>query len=381
MNLLKVERELVIRTKTKDNVIETVLLEDGEICEYRKEERNLVGNIYAAKVTDCLEGIGTAFCDIGIDESVFLKDGVVKTGSMAMVQVVSAKHHDKGMAVSTSISLSGIYVVLMAGRKTPKNDVRVSSKISDEDARISLGILGRRILEGVDDLGIRLIMRTDSVNATEEDIENEANVLIREYKSLLKLLGESNGNPGLLRESDDLATEMIRKYPISTYRNIYTDDPKLTYSLLKRYSKLNVRTLGVGNNGFDIFDILNISGRLVQLLGRKVWLDSGAYILIEHTEAMTVIDVNSGKFKGNARKGKEDAILAINMEAAREIMRQLRLRNIGGIIVCDFIDMQRDENGELLLEYMRTLAKNDFEQPSVIDITKLGLVEITRKRS
>jgi ribonuclease G len=96
---------------------------------------------------------------------------------------------------------------------------------------------------------------------------------------------------------------------------------------------------------------------------------------------MTVIDVNSGKFKGNAKKGKEDAIFAINMEAAGEVMRQLRLRNIGGIIVCDFIDMQKDENGELLLEYMRNLAKNDFEQPSVIDITKLGLVEITRKRS
>lgn len=375
------ERELVLKTKTKDNVIETVLLENGEICEYRKEERNLVGNIYAAKVTDCVEGIGTAFCDIGLEESVFLKEGKVNMGSMVMVQVVSAKHYDKGVAVSTNISISGIYVVLMAGRRNLRNDVRVSNKIADEKIKHSLKHLGMRILEDEEDLGIRLIMRTDSSNASDEDIENEANALIREYKSLLKALNESGGNPRLLRESDDLATEMIRRYPISTYKNIYTDDPKLTYSLLKRYSKLNVRTLGVGNNGFDIFDILNISSRLVQLLGRKVWLESGAYILIEPTEAMTVIDVNSGKFKGNAKKGKEDAIFAINMEAAGEVMRQLRLRNIGGIIVCDFIDMQKDENGELLLEYMRNLAKNDFEQPSVIDITKLGLVEITRKRS
>lgn len=381
MNNLKIERELVIKTKTEDDAIEIALIENGEICEYKKEEKNLVGNIYAARVTDCLESLGTSFADIGSDKSGFIKGDLIKSGSMVMVQVVSAQHHDKGVAVSTNITLTGIYVVMMVRRNKDKNDVKVSKKISNEKSIKRLKHLGRSILEGVEEIGIRLILRTDAENARDEDVAKEATELIKEYNMLVKAFNESEGNPRLLKESEDLVTEMICRYPMSTYKNIYTDSHKLTLSLSKRYSGLNVQTVGLGNNAYDIFDILNISTRLTQLLGRKVWLKSGAYILIEPTEAMTVIDVNSGKFKGMSKKEKEDVIFAINTEAASEIMRQLRLRNIGGIIVCDFIDMQKDENGELLLEYMRNLSKNDFEQPSVIDITKLGLVEITRKRS
>lgn len=300
---------------------------------------------------------------------------------MVMVQVQSGEHHEKGVSVSPIINLSGIYSVLIYNPKKNKNEVKVSKNITDEERLKSLLQLGYRALKLIDDIGFRIILRTDTENAKDDDIVQEVSMLYNEYKQLKLSLEESNNNPKLLKESDDPITEMIRRYPLSTFKNIYTDDPKLTLVLAKKYTSMNVKTIGTGKNGYDIFDVLNISNRLTQLLCRKVWLKSGAYILIEPTETMTVIDVNSGKYKDIYKKEKEEAIFMINKEAATEVMRQLRLRNIGGIIICDFIDMKSIEYQEELLEYMRTLARDDFEHPSVIDITKLGLAEITRKRS
>lgn len=381
MNVLKKVRDIVIKTKTEDNAKELVLLEEGEIVEYKKEKKNLVGNIYAARVTDSLESLNASFADIGLDRSGFIKGHVLPTGSMVMVEVQSGEHHEKGVAVSPVINLSGVYSVLIFNPRKNRNEVKVSKNITDEDRLQSLLKLGYRALSKIDDSGFRVILRTDTENAKDEVIAEEIISLYQEYKQLKVMLEESNNNPKLLKESDDPVTEMIRRYPLSSFKTIYTDDPRLTLNLARKYSGITVKTVGSGKNEYDIFDILNISNRLTQLSGRKVWLKSGAYILIEPTETMTVIDVNSGKFKDIYKKEKEEAIFQINKEAATEVMRQLRFRNIGGIIICDFIDMKSTEFQEELLEYMRNLARDDFEHPSVIDITKLGLAEITRKRS
>ncbi len=379
------QREIVVRTRTESGAKEVVLLEEGDVYEYKKEENNLVGNIYAARVTGSVGGFDASFADIGMEKCGFIKGAVMSQGELVLVQVVTNEHHDKGVSLSSIISMTGIYNVLMLEKTDKKyTDIKISKNVEDENRKEELHDIGRDIISRINnemkDISIRIILRTDSEKADNMKIINEAMALFKEYAQIERAFKENDGNPRLLKKNDDIITEMITRYPFSTFNTIYTDDPQLSVILSKRYNDINIKTLGAAS-GYNIFDLKQISVKLIQLTARKVWLKSGSYILIEPTEAMTVIDINAGKHKGLTKREKEETAYDINKEAAKEIMRQLRLRNIGGIIICDFIDMSSKKYEEELLEYMKNLSKNDFERPNIIDITKLGLVEITRKRS
>jgi ribonuclease E len=351
------------------------------------------GNIYLARVANVLPGMEAAFVDIGTPKNAVLYRGdvtydpddvegggkpkiedVLKPKQTIVCQVTKNPIGVKGARLTQEVSLPGRFVVLV-----PNSSTYGISKRLPDDERKRL----RKILDGVKPEQHGVIVRTAAENVTTEEIENDVKRLVALWDKIDDLAKRSNA-PALLYREPDMAVRVIREEFSKDYRAVVIDDPEL-YTEVDEYVSGITPALADRVQLYDpeveqlpLFERHHIHEQLHRALDRKVWLPSGGSLIIEHTEALTVIDVNTGKNVG--KDSLEDTVYANNLEAAEEIARQLRLRDIGGIIVIDFIDMEVKKNRDDVSRVLREALARDKTRTQVFDISELGLVEMTRKR-
>lgn len=382
-----------------DDETRAALLEDGSAVEFfieRSDSQRLVGNIYMGLVENVLPGMQAAFVDIGLEKNAFLyvEDAIasrspgneegrsvlgsanisdfIKKGQKIMVQIIKDPIGSKGPRVTSYISLPGRYLVLMPTVEY----VGVSRKIEDEKERERLKLLGNQIRQ--DNIG--LIVRTVAEGVEEEELRQDFELLYKLWKKI-SYRAKNGSVPNLLHRDLELVQRILRDTFNEGVDKLVIDSrygyEKILDLLDIMGSDLKIKV--VLDDRDDIFKYYNLEEELDKSLRRKVWLKCGGYIVIDQAEALTAIDVNTGKFVGSTRD-LEDTAVVTNLEAAVEISRQLRLRNIGGIIIVDFIDMHLEENRRQVLQTLEDESRKDRTKVSILGITKLGLVEITRKK-
>jgi ribonuclease G len=297
---------------------------------------------------------------------------ILKKGEEILVQISREPIGEKNISVTTDISLPGKYMALI-----PKSiEVNVSKKIRNVEEKNRLKELGKNIMSD----GNGMILRTFAENISEEEIEKEYKLLSALYKQIEQEYNYSYA-PKLLYKSNSLVEKIFLDYVDSTVDEIYVEDKKTKAeieNLIKSYNKLNELKNVKVVESTNIFEMFNIQNQIDMLFDRKVELQNGGSIFIDVTEAMTVIDVNSGKFIGN--DNMEETALTLNLAALQEIARQIKLRNLSGIIIIDFIDIKKQDNINLLLDTAKQIFKSDKAKTNVVDMTKLNLMEITRKK-
>lgn len=362
------------------------VIEDGELREIhvdRPDGENLTGNIYLGRVENVLTGMDAAFVDIGIGKNAFLPASeagaariadIARPGQEILVQVTKAATGDKGPRVSTAATLPGRALALLP----MEPGVAMSRKISDVGERARL----RAILEKLSaETGMGAIARTAAQDLPVEDIAAE-------YASLAALWRDIDARakhavaPKRLYSDSGLALRAVREMLNDGVEALIADNPG-AFGTLRSYAEALapkwLDRIQLHRGETPVFDLYRVDEQLDRALRKRVWLKSGGFLVIEETEALTVVDVNTGKFTG--KKDLEDTVFRLNCEAAEEVMRQLRLRDIGGIVVVDFIDMAAQERRDALLARLRELARQDRNRTNVVDMTSLGLVELTRKRA
>ena len=361
---------------------------DGHLLETaveRPSHSHLVGNIYKGRVQNVLPGMQAAFVDIGQKKNAFLylgsdedrKNGGAREhfhiGQAVMVQVVKDAVGTKGPRVATKLSLPGRNIVLMPTAAY----IGMSRRIEDEEERARLHALAQELCPQ----GMGLIVRTAAIGQDRETLEADLRYLLRLWESLSARCGVLSA-PALLYRDADLAVRVVRDLLTEEIDRFLVDDAE-TYRHVRDLVSYTSPSLAGRvewyEGGTPLFRAYGAEEELETLTDREVELPSGGFLVIDRTEALTVIDVNTGKFVGSSNLS--DTIYRANMEAAAEILRQLRLRDIGGIIVVDFIDMDEETQKESLLDFLRERAKLDRTKTNIIGITQLGLVEITRKKS
>ena len=355
------------------------LVENGRLTEYlveRTAEQHLVGSIFKGKVCNVVRGIQAAFVDIGLEQNAFLYLGDktdVTEGQSLIVQISKDARGTKGPTASREITLPGRYVVLL-----PHADyIGISRKITDKEERERL----HTVLRAVKPEGMGLVVRTAAVGAARELLERDVQELAADWRVLAARQRVAKA-PCILRRELDLPIRIVRDYLRPDLTEIVMDNLpiyKRVEELLGEMPQAQDIKLTLYQGVEDIFAYHKQSEDIAGISDRQVALPSGGYLVLDYTEAMTVIDVNSGKFSG--RENLEETIMQINREAAVEIARQLRLRDIGGIIVVDFIDMHTDNHKKEILNTLHQALAGDKMHPKVQDITVLNLVEITRKKS
>lgn len=368
------------------------IVEDGRLVEFHIEEANkesLVGNIYRGRVINVLQGMEAAFVDIGESKNSYLyvKDAlpkhllyddnkckisdVIKSGEEIIVQVDKEPIGNKGAKVSTHIELPGRYLVF-----TPySNKINISRKIVDLSEIQRLKDMGQKIIK--DEMGV--IFRTASEGIDEIVLQEEYDLLYNIYSKIEK---ERNflPCPKLLYKEPSLDYQIIRDSYNEETEKIIVNNKRIYDNLLLMESNYPFQfshKLELNTNFTVSYDNM-IQMDLKLALQRIVPLKSGGSIVIDETEALTAIDVNTGKFVGTS--SLEDTVLKTNIEAAEEIAKQIRLRDIGGIIIVDFIDMKNKDDIHMVLSYLRKYLSKDRIKTNIVDITKLGLVELTRKK-
>lgn len=355
------------------------LVENGRLMEYlveRTAEQHLVGSIFKGRVCNVVRGIQAAFVDIGLEQNAFLYLGekmAVTEGQSVVVQISKDARGTKGPTATRELTLPGRYVVLL-----PHADyIGISRKITDKEERERL----QTVLQAVKPEGMGLVVRTAAVGVARELLERDVQELAADWRVLAARERVAKA-PCLLRRELDLPIRIVRDYLRPNLTEIVIDNLPIYKRIEEIFSEMpqaqNIKlTLYQGVE--DIFAYHQQNEAIAGISDRQVPLPSGGYLVIDYTEAMTVIDVNSGKFSG--RENLEETIMQINREAAVEIARQLRLRDIGGIIVVDFIDMHTDSHKKEILNTLHQALAGDKLHPKVQDITVLNLVEITRKKS
>jgi ribonuclease E len=352
------------------------------------------GNIYLGRVQNVLPGMEAAFVDIATPKNAVLYRGdvqydaedieekgknariedILKARQMIMCQVTKNPIGAKGARLTQEVSLPGRFVVLIPNSKT----YGISKRLPD-DTRKRL----RNILDRVKPDQHGLIVRTAAEHATETDLEADMNILLKQWDEIERKAAKAN-RPALLYREPELAVRVIREEFNSDYRGVVIDDERL-YEEVRDYVKAfnpelsdRIEYYDAEAEGLTVFERFHVHEQVHKALDRKVWLPSGGSLIIEHTEALTVIDVNTGKNVG--KSNLEATVFHNNMEAAEEVAKQLRLRDIGGIIVIDFIDMEIKDNRAKVVASFREALARDKTRTQVFDITELGLVEMTRKR-
>ncbi len=374
------------------------ILEDGELIEYfykTKSENNCLGNVYKGKVVNVLPGIQAAFVDIGMSKNAYLfidsllskkyiyekkikRDcvnnirDVIKKGDELLVQIVREPISGKNPSVTTDISISGKYTVLVPGNKK----IGISKKITDENERKRLKEIGDQIIRN----NIGIIFRTYSSGKDIAQIKHDYDNLVSKYMKIEEEYQYSY-SPKLIYKDNLLIERIIRDYLDETINEIYVED-NITKEKVEEVFRNNNIKIGIKVKTFkqhyNLFEYFKVEKQIEQLIEKKVKLKSGGSIIIERTEALTVIDVNSGSFVGN--KDIEDTAFIINVEAAKEIVRQIKLRNITGIVIVDFISMKTKKHTRELVAKVKEFFKNDKVKTSILGMTKLNLLEMTRKR-
>lgn len=375
-----------------ENVVYSALLDDKrrliELGIGEENSHELVGKIYIGKVVNVVKGMNAAFINIGrtknaymsLEESpdiLYTKKNNSKNlcvGDELLIQIIKDEHGSKGCVVSPNISLTGRYVVLTKG----KNFVGLSSKIKGNEERERLKDIVERYL--TDSYGF--IIRTNAYEIQEDLIESEIHELIEQYNSIINTAEYRTcyteiykGIDSVLKFVRDMYDTNIEEYIINDeelYEQVYTymekTNPELT-SKIKLYEDSNL----------SLMNLYGLNTKIQKALCEKVWLKSGGSIVIQPTEALVSIDVNTSKYTG--KKNLEETIYKTNIEAAKEIAYQIRLRNLAGIIIVDFIDMKDNEHNKQLLSKLNSFVKKDRNKVFVVGMTGLGLVEMTRKKT
>ena len=362
--------------------------EDGQIVEVyieRQDKQRMVGNIYKGKVENVLPGMQAAFVDIGYDLNAFLPfseianpdyiiededeknqkkkgkpDNIevdLQTNQEIFVQVIKEPFAGKGPRVTTEVAIPGRLLVLVPY----ENYIGISKKIWDKFERRRL----KKIAKGLRQKDTGIIIRTVAEGKSEEHIVNDFNSLLNSWNEVSKI-ADNEIAPALVYE--DLEKIIIDSKRL--YRKTQRYLEEVSPSLAERLELYKLK--------LPLFESFDIDSEIEKLMRPKAWLKSGAYLIIEKTEAMVVVDVNSGKFVG--KKLHEDNSLKINLEAAREVARQLRLRDLSGLIVIDFIDMRHEENRKKIYHALRKELRKDRAKVAVSPITEFGLLEMTRQR-
>ena len=374
------------------------ILEDGTLAElYVEREEKVIGSIFKGKVQNVLPGMGASFVDIGLGRNAFLYvDDINKTplnigdveitqgrtgwainekvsrGDDVLVQIVKEPRGLKGARISTNISLPGRYLILMPTGKYSG----VSRKIESADERNRL----KQLLKVIRPEGMATVVRTAAAGVSQAELIADLGVLIRMWHGILENYKRS-GSPALLHKDMNLVFKAARDFITPEVENVYIDDAEEA-DRVKDFMRLlgpqYVDRIQAYPGGRKLFGDYKIDDEISKLLRPKVNLPSGGSIVIETTEALTVIDINSGKFTGG--KNLEDTIVKTNIEAAAEIARQVRLRDIGGIIVCDFIDMNSESARNKVIATLEAGLRKDRTRTTIQSFSPLGLLEFTRKR-
>ncbi len=375
------------------------IVEDGQLAEYKIErEEMVVGNVYMGRVENVVSGLDAAFVDVGIDRNVFIHVSdavteeptrhqmrhkmrsfppigeVLKKGQEIMVQVTKGPIDLKGGRATRRISLPSRYLVLM---EDGKDKVGVSKKIGDEKERRRL----RDLAEKVKPDGFSVIVRTRAEGADAADFEHDIKFLMKMWRSIEGKRKQTKA-PALIYEDSSLVYGVFRDVFDSDVNSFVVNDKTAYDRLLNLCTNLAPklrRRVELYRGEEPIAVHYGVHKEIERALRPKVWLPHGGSIVIEQTEALTTIDVNSGKFVG--AKSLQDTVLRTNLEAAQEISRQLRLRDIGGIIVIDFIDMDKADHRRKVTDALRSGVADDRMKTRILHITRLGLIEMTRKRT
>jgi ribonuclease G len=389
-----------------DTATETriAITEDGNLVELYIEtpdDKSCVGNIYNGLVENVIPGMRAAFVDIGQKINAFLpfsevghegqlstildadekEEGEIpapvkspeelKTGDPILVQVTKDSWGEKGPRVTTNISLPGRFLVLVPYA----NYIGISKKIQSFNRRKEL----KKIARSIKPEGFGLIVRTVAEDKTDEELKRDMDYLLNSWQELQKNLKRSTP-PALIYRDMEITSSVIRDLFTNEVSRVLVDNKQM-FKKIQTYARQvapNLEDRIFFHKSGSIFEIHNISKQLERSLSRRIWIRGGGHIVIEHTEALVSIDVNSGKFIG--KKNQESNNLRINLEAATEIARQLRLRDIGGLIVIDFIDMEDRGNRKKLVDSFRRELQKDRAKVSVSDVSDFGLVEMTRQR-
>ncbi len=348
------------------------------------------GNIYLGKVQNVLPGMEAAFVDIGTPKNgVLYRDDIVfdeteiegrrpkierllRNGQSVVVQVTKNPIGTKGARLTQEVSLAGRFVVMIPGQP---GTYGISKRLSDDERKRL-----RKILDEIKPADSGLIVRTAAEGASADELHRDMRRLMAQWDDISKRAAKSRP-PVLLHQEPDLAIRVIREEFNKEYRGVVIDDPALYEEVLRYVAAITPELadrVELYDEELPIFERFHVHEQLHKALDRKVWLPSGGSIIIERTEALTVIDVNTAKNVG--RSNLEETVFANNLEAAEEVARQLRLRDIGGIIVIDFIDMEIRKNREEVVRKFKEALARDKTRTQVFEISELGLVEMTRKR-
>ncbi len=389
-----VDRQMVVRTK--DGRIQIGVLEDKVLVEHyvaRSSESSLIGNVYLGKVQNVLPSMEAAFVDIGRGRNAVLYSGEVdwdaaaadgeknqprkielalKSGDTVLVQVTKDPVGHKGARLTSQISLPGRYVVYV-----PSGSINGISRKLPESERARL----KKILASVLPESAGVIVRTAAEGASEEQLTLDVQRLTAQWDAIQQKI-EGGHAPQLLRSEPDLLVKIIRDVFNEDFQSIiiHGEDARVVITdYLSQVAPDLLERVIVHDDGTDPFDTYRINEQIIKALDRKVWLPSGGSLIIDRTEAMTVIDVNTGKFVGSGGN-LEETVTKNNLEAAEEVVRQLRLRDIGGIVVIDFIDMVLESNRDLVQRRLIECLSRDRTKHQVAEVTSLGLIQMTRKK-
>lgn len=375
----------------KENVKTIMLVENGILLEKHEEHENqkrLEGNIYLGKVQNVLSGMQSAFVDIGEEKNTLikLKDvlpkvdeknnkldledkniiSFLKSGENIVVQIKKDGTLTKGAKVSTHINLPGRFIALLPN----SNFITVSQKIEDEKERQRLADIVKEFLPK--DIGA--IIRTAAENKTLEEIKQDIEKLLNKWNEIQENLSKSNP-PKLLYDNQALVRRTIIDILDRGLEKIVVNDKSVYNMISKTLQEFDLK-IDLKENE-DLFMMYGLKEQIEKMSQRKIWLKCGGFITIDKTEALTAIDVNTGKFVG--KKNMEKTVYQVNKEATAEIAKQLRLRDIGGIIIIDYIDMQKEENKKEIEKLLKQELKKDRTKCQVEGFTKLNLLEMTRK--
>lgn len=378
-------RELLIANNEENKLI--LLLEDGILVEKYEEnnKKSIEGNIYVGKVQNILNGLQSAFINIGETKNAFIhaKDimpkineveekivpeninKLVKTGDPIIVEVKRESTNYKGPRVSTHITLAGVYTVFMPNSPF----ITISKKIEKQEERERLkNIISKLLPENAG-----AIIRTSAEGKKEKDIEEDFLRLLKKWEEITKI--PIDEYPKLVYDKGGIIKKLLVDLANNDLEKVVVESESLKKEILNILKEIKSNTkVEVKEN---IIKEYFLEKQINNAENRKVWLKSGGFITIDKTEALTAIDVNSGKFVGN--NDLEKTIFTVNLESVYEIAKQIRLRDIGGIIIIDFIDMYKDEDKEKIIEEMKKCIKKDRSKIQIEEFTKLNLLELTRK--
>ena len=404
---MKLMKEIFINVtagSTRIAIVENGILNDIYI--ELPEHQRMVGDIYKGRIQNVIPGMQAAFIDIGHEINAFLPFSEMgneenlnqfsfsddsedektvkkkqkfnpaedlKKNDDILVQVIKEPFSGKGPRVTTDISIPGSFMVLV-----PNIDyIGISRKITDKYEKRRL----RRIIKEFKPKGFGIIIRTISQGKNSTLLKSDFDRLWEQWNELTSKINKKQA-PSLVYDDFATSDQVIRDLFTPDTNNIYIDDKKLynrIYKYVKEVNPSQLKKLQLRKSKGYIFEEHNIDEQIKKTLNKKVWLKSGGHLVIEHTEAMVVIDVNSGRFIG--KKDHEQNSLKINLEASQEVARQLRLRDIGGLIVIDFIDLQEHKNRKKVFDELRNLLRKDRAKVSLSEFSNFGLLEMTRQRT